>query len=204
MVSIAFARITLTLVTLLLPLPALILQLIVGDVSRTSPALSIVSVAAAGLAITVLATVLGSKRLAHAVGSFADRAAEWAAPRIHRTLDLDLTERLFALRQGSRQMISERGLATTAAATSVRLSDFLLFLLAIRFVGLGSDVFGTTTLFAIFAPSWPRPARRRPPTRTIGLAGPGGAWPASASRAESPRPRSTPLGTMRTGGVAAP
>lgn len=150
-VAVSFSRGVLILATLFLPLLAVIGLVLAGDADAPSLVLSMGALLAAAVVVAVGAAAFNSDRVALGAARLADAAVDWAGRRSGRSLDLSAAEQIDKLRERGRMVVGARRYEAIVAGTAVRIAEFALFLLAIRFVGLGPNVFSDITLFAVFA-----------------------------------------------------
>jgi len=138
-------------VKLAMPVVALGLLAIAGDVS---PALMTAALAGMAMLITAVAVfglVLRSDQLAHRIGEGLGRTASSLRAVVHRPLVTKWGEAAQRFRTDSRALLKDRWLGLTVATLTSHLSLYLVLLVALRHVGVARADVSWVRVLAAFA-----------------------------------------------------
>jgi uncharacterized membrane protein YbhN (UPF0104 family) len=136
-----------------LPVIALVLLALSGDLRRSFVPAAIVGVAAMAVTIVVFALLLRSDRLAAAIGERLGVVISAIGRRLHHDLGTreQWAERAVQFRKRSVDLIRLRWAALTITALIGHLSLFLVLLVAVRAVGISQSEVSWTEVLAAFA-----------------------------------------------------
>lgn len=137
-----------TLVTLGLPVLAVLALVVVGDVEAWVWGAAAIGLVAVGLAVGLLVLVFKSESAAHRVGEMADGLVTRLAHVVRKEVDLDLVTKLLSFRTSTIDVVSERARAITLTNVLQQLTQFLVLFIALR--GIQADVATQTTAAEAF------------------------------------------------------
>lgn len=138
-----------SLVTLSLPVIALIGLTLSGQSSGAALAVTIIAGAAVILMIVVLALILKSEKHARTIGRWSDSAIEWSAHLVRRTVDIDAEQAIVDFRTSIVDVVADRWLLITLANVGQQLAQFSILYMAV--IALQGGVDGPITLIEAFA-----------------------------------------------------
>ncbi len=139
------------LVNLVYPVVALfVLKANGGETALLSTA-AFVGVAVLGVVVVLMVLVLYSDSLAHEVGDFVARFASWARSRIRRGAVTWTGESFARFRNDAVDLLARRWHLLTLTSFAGSLTVFLLLLLSLRAVGVGSTEVTAAEAFAAWA-----------------------------------------------------
>ena len=136
------------LANLLLPIVGVLLLSIEGEREAVLTTAAVVGGIVFAVAVGSLSLVLWSDALARAIGDFAQRMAARLLGLIGRAPPVAWGERLVDFRRGTADLIRRRWLWLTLAAIAGNLAVFLVLLISLRAVGVGSSQLTWTEAFA--------------------------------------------------------
>jgi len=136
-----------------LPVVALVLLALSGDLRGSFVPAAIVGVAVMAVTIVVFTLLLRSDRLAAAIGRPIGRVVSAIGRRLHHDLGTQeqWAERAVHFREQSVDLIRQRWIALSVTALIGHLSLFLVLLVAVRAVGISQSQVSWTEVLAAFA-----------------------------------------------------
>ena len=137
-----------TLVTLALPVLAVVALIVAGEVQGWVITAAVVGLVVVGVLVGLLVVLFRSESGARRLGSFADRVAAGGARLVRREADLDLESKVLDFRASTVDVVETRAAAVTLTNVGQQLMQFLVLFLALRGVQAGNDV--QTTLVETF------------------------------------------------------
>ena len=138
-----------TLVTLSLPVIALIGLAATGVSSGQAATVTLIAAAAVIAMIVVFALILRSESFARKLGQWADKIINWGAGLIHKQVDVDAVAGILHFRDSIVDVVRDRWLLITLANVGQQLAQFSILYLAV--VALQGGFNGPVTLIEAFA-----------------------------------------------------
>ncbi|MCZ7533298.1 MAG: YbhN family protein [Acidimicrobiia bacterium] len=138
-----------TLVTLSLPLLAIVGLTITGQTGAEDVALTVVAALLVVVMIGGLALILRSEALARRIGGWGNAVIGWGAGIIHKEVSFDAAEALVDFRVSIIDVVADRWVLVTAANVGQQLAQFSILYLAVVALQGGFD--GSITLAEAFA-----------------------------------------------------
>ena len=138
-----------TLVTLSLPVIALIGLAVTGVSSGQAATVTLIAAVAVIVMIAVFALILRSESFARKLGVWADKIIDWGAGLIHKTVDVDAEAGILHFRNSIVGVVRDRWLLITLANVGQQLAQFFILYLAV--VALQGGFSGPVTLLEAFA-----------------------------------------------------
>jgi uncharacterized protein (TIRG00374 family) len=136
---------------LALPVVALALIALTGEVSIAMVAAAIGGVVVLAIAIALGSLALASETGARRVGELAGPFAGWVNRRLHRPAPSETGATAVAFRRDTIGLLRDRGGRLTAAMVLSHVSVFLVLLWSLRAVGVGSGEVGWIEVLAAYA-----------------------------------------------------
>jgi uncharacterized protein (TIRG00374 family) len=136
------------LVTLGLPVLAVIALIAAGEVQEWVVSAAVLGLVILGGLIGVLVVLFRSESGARRLGRFGDRVVGGAARLVRREADLDLEGKVVDFRSSTVDLVETRATTITLANVVQQLLQFLVLFIALRGIQAGSDV--QTTLIEAF------------------------------------------------------
>jgi uncharacterized membrane protein YbhN (UPF0104 family) len=136
---------------LLLPAIAFLLLALAGSLPPTGFLAAFLLALPIVLGIMVGIWMMRSEAFARRVGAFATRATDSVMRRIHKPAPGDLTPRLLTFREAARDLLLARIVPITLTQLLARTVGYVLLLLSMRAVGVGSDVLPADVILAGYA-----------------------------------------------------
>ena len=138
-----------TLVTLSLPVIALIGLAVIGASSGQAATVTLIAGVAVIAMIVVFALILRSESFARKLGVWADKIIDWGAGLIHKEVDVDAVAGILHFRSSIVDVVRDRWLLITLANVGQQLAQFSILYLAV--VALQGGFNGPVTLIEAFA-----------------------------------------------------
>jgi uncharacterized protein (TIRG00374 family) len=138
-----------TLVTLSLPVVALIGLAATGVSNGQAATVTLIAAAAVIAMIVVFALILRSESFARKLGVWADKIIDWGARLIHKTAEVDAEAGILHFRVSIVDVVRDRWLLITLANVGQQLAQFSILYLAVVALQGGFD--GPVTLIEAFA-----------------------------------------------------
>jgi uncharacterized protein (TIRG00374 family) len=138
-------------------LPAVAAAILLAFGRSTSRMMAIAAIAIGAIigGATLIALLLRSeqtaRRIGHAVGTAAHRIARWFRIRAPESLAADLADRAAHFRDRTGHVIRSRSHLAWPAAAAGQAALFVILLVSVRVVGIGSDELDWVAIFAAFA-----------------------------------------------------
>ncbi len=140
-----------TIVSLVLPILAVAILAVFGGVSTGTVILALVGLAAAAAGIAIGAYALRSDAVAVNVGRRADAIVARVRRRAGREPSRSFAEELPAFRLNAQRLVGDRWGSLMLAGVAIRLSEFVLLVLCLRFVGIGQGDLPAALIFVVYA-----------------------------------------------------
>jgi uncharacterized protein (TIRG00374 family) len=137
-----------TLVTLAMPVLAVVALAIVGGFESGVLAAAAVGLVALGVVVGALVLVFRSESAARRLGGFADGVAGWVLRLFRKEGDLDLTGKVLEFRSSTVDLVRRRGPTITLANLLQQVMQFVVLYVALR--GIQSGVAASTSLAEAF------------------------------------------------------
>ncbi|MEA2000688.1 MAG: lysylphosphatidylglycerol synthase transmembrane domain-containing protein [Actinomycetota bacterium] len=137
------------LVTLALPVLAVLGLALVGDLQSWAIVAAVVGLVVVGLAIGLLVLVFRSEPAARRVGEIGDRLLTKLTGLVHKTLSFSLMDLILNFRTSTVDVVQRRAAAITLANVVQQITQFLILFIALR--GIQADASMQTTLAEAFA-----------------------------------------------------
>lgn len=134
-----------------MPVLALSLLALEGDVTPARLAAAAIGIAVLVAAVVVFALLLRSDKLARAIGRGLGRAVDWARNLLHKAPVGDWEARSSAFRTDTIGLLRHRWIWLTVATLVSHISLFLVLLVALRHVGVSQSELSWIAVFAAFA-----------------------------------------------------
>ncbi|MFV1970386.1 MAG: YbhN family protein [Acidimicrobiia bacterium] len=138
-----------TLVTLSLPVIALIVLAVSGQANAEAATVTLIAAAAVTTMIIVFALILRSEDLARKIGGRANRLIQWGARVVRRDIDFDAEAAVVEFRSSIVDVVTDRWILITLANVGQQLAQFSILYLAV--VALQGGFSGPVSLFEAFA-----------------------------------------------------
>jgi len=138
-----------TLVTLSLPVVALIGLAATGQSNGQAVAATLLAAAAVIAMIVVFALILRSEEFARKIGRFGDKVIGWGAGLIRKEVDIDAEESVVEFRISIVDVVTDRWVLITLANVGQQLAQFFILYLAV--VALQGGFNGPVSLVEAFA-----------------------------------------------------
>ncbi|MCZ6461224.1 MAG: flippase-like domain-containing protein, partial [Actinobacteria bacterium] len=140
-----------TLITLALPVLALIGLLIIGEVNATATLVTVLGAVAIGVGIGLFVLILRNEDSARRVGSWADRVVGWGAGLIGKDGDFGIDQALVDFRGSIVGVVADRWALITSTNLLQQLTQFSVLFVAILAIQGGSGDVNLAEAFAAFA-----------------------------------------------------
>jgi uncharacterized membrane protein YbhN (UPF0104 family) len=134
-----------------MPVLALSLLALEGEVTPVRLAAAAIGIAVLVAAVVVFALLLRSDRLARVIGRGVGRVVDWARNLLHKAPVGDWEDRSSAFRTDTIGLLRHRWIWLTVATLVSHISLFLVLLVALRHVGVSQSELSWITVFAAFA-----------------------------------------------------
>ena len=134
-----------------MPVLALSLLALEGEVTPVRLAAAAVGIAVLVAAVVVFALLLRSDRLARVIGRGVGRVVDWARNLLHKAPVGDWEDRSSAFRTDTIGLLRHRWIWLTVATLVSHISLFLVLLVALRHVGVSQSELSWIAVFAAFA-----------------------------------------------------
>jgi uncharacterized membrane protein YbhN (UPF0104 family) len=134
-----------------MPVLALSLLALEGDVTPVRLAAAAIGIAVLVAAVVVFALLLRSDRLARAIGRGVGRVVDWARNLLKKAPVGDWEDRSSAFRTDTIGLLRHRWIRLTVATLVSHISLFLVLLVALRHVGVSQSDLSWIAVFAAFA-----------------------------------------------------
>lgn len=128
-----------TLVTLALPVLAVVALLVVGETEAWVYSAAALGLIVVGFLVGMLVLLFKSEAAAHRLGSLADRLVTRAAAVLRKTVDLGLAEKLLDFRSSTIEVVRSRALRITLTNVLQQFVQFLVLYLALLGIQGGTD-----------------------------------------------------------------
>lgn len=138
-----------TLVTLSLPVVALIGLAVTGESSAEASTVTLIAAAAVTTMIVVLTLVLRSEEFARKIGRWTNGVVQWGAGVIKKEVDFDAVGAVVEFRSSIVDVVRDRWILITLANVGQQLAQFFILYLAV--VALQGGFSGPVTLLEAFA-----------------------------------------------------
>jgi uncharacterized protein (TIRG00374 family) len=138
-----------TLVTLSLPVIALVGLAATGQSNGQAVTVTLIAAAAVIAMIVVFALILRSESFSRKLGVWADNIIDWGAGLIHKTVEVDAVAGILHFRSSIVDVVGDRWLLITLANVGQQLAQFSILYLAV--VALQGGFNGPVTLIEAFA-----------------------------------------------------
>lgn len=138
-----------TLVTLSLPVVALVALAATGVSNDQAMTVTLIAAVAVIAMIVVFALILRSESFARKLGVWADKVIDWGAGLIHKDVDVDSVAGILHFRSSIVDVVHDRWLLITLANVGQQLAQFSILYLAV--VALQGGFGGPVTLIEAFA-----------------------------------------------------
>jgi len=134
-----------------MPVLALSLLALEGEVTLVRLAAAAIGIAVLVAAVVVFALLLRSDRLARVIGRGVGRVVDWARSLLHKAPVGDWEDRSSAFRTDTIGLLRHRWIWLTVATLVSHISLFLVLLVALRHVGVSQSELSWIAVFAAFA-----------------------------------------------------
>jgi uncharacterized membrane protein YbhN (UPF0104 family) len=134
-----------------MPVLALSLLALEGEVTPVRLAAAAIGIAVLVAAVVVFALLLRSDRLARVIGRGVGRVVDWARNLLHKAPVGDWEDRSSAFRTDTIGLLRHRWIWLTVATLVSHISLFLVLLVALRHVGVSQNELSWIAVFAAFA-----------------------------------------------------
>lgn len=138
-----------TLVTLSLPVIALVALAVGGQASGEAALVTLIATAVVTTMIVVFALILRSENLARKIGRWGDKLVQWGAGVVRRSIDFDVEEGVVEFRSSIVDVVTDRWFLITLSNVGQQLAQFSILYLAV--VALQGGFSGPVSLFEAFA-----------------------------------------------------
>lgn len=140
------------LVVLVMPVVAVAIAAIGGEISTGVVVLALIGLVISVIGVVLVWLMLRSEEFSRRIGRLAGRFLRWAHGVVHRRpSERDFAEAAVRFRDGLREIWSERGGLVTAAVLGVYLLNGLLLAVSMRAVGLGFDELPVGSVVVVYA-----------------------------------------------------
>jgi uncharacterized protein (TIRG00374 family) len=136
-----------------LPIAAVALLAITAHASHEVVTAAVIGLVAMTLAGVIVHLIFRSERTAHWIGELADRAVNWATGLFQRPPTKRIELALINFERQTIQTVRHRGWLLTIATIGNQLAAFVLVLIIVRAVGMGSAQVGVAAVLTAFAVS---------------------------------------------------
>jgi uncharacterized protein (TIRG00374 family) len=138
-----------TLVTLSLPVIALVGLAITGQSNGQATTVTLIALVAVVVMIGAFALILRSESFARKLGQWTDNLIDWGAGLFHKTVDVDAEQGIVDFRSSIVDVVSDRWVLITLANVGQQLAQFSILYLAVVALQGGFD--GPVSLIEAFA-----------------------------------------------------
>lgn len=129
-----------TLVTLALPVLAVILLAFSGDEEAWAIWAALIGLLVVSVAIGLLFMIFRSESAARRIGSIADRVVAWLGRRLNKELNLDVTAQVLEFRSSTVDVVTRRVWAISLTNVGQQLIQFLILFIALRAIQANASV----------------------------------------------------------------
>jgi len=140
-----------TLVTLTLPLLAVVGLVLTGVSSGEATAAALIGFAIVLAVIVVFAVMLASEDVARRIGGWGDRLVRWVAGLFRKEVDLDLAGAVVRFRNSIVDVVAQRWLLITVTNVLQQLTQFAVLWIALLAVQGGASAASLVEAFAAYA-----------------------------------------------------